>query len=163
MGITNFRKEKCEEKQFNRHFSKVRILHMRCWPGCIFKDVDLCIYLLSRCKVEIHSEIELTIYQLKWYSPTNIICLALLVLCPKLVLLLTEIFQYSPCLRNATSFIPPSYRKSRGKTFLPPNFFIMSVRHNIFVFWDLFPIGVRLHLLIQFCFIGEGLLISNMS
>ena len=48
-----------------------------------------------------------------WYSPTNIISLALLVLRPKLVLLLTEIFQYWPCLRPTTSFIPPRYRKSR--------------------------------------------------
>ena len=33
---------------------------------------------------------------------------------PKLVLLLTEIFQYWLCLRNTTSFIPPRYQKSRG-------------------------------------------------
>ena len=35
---------------------------------------------------------ELIIYQLKWYSPTSIISLVLLVLRPKLVLLLTEVF-----------------------------------------------------------------------
>ena len=38
-------------------------------------------------------------------------------LCPKLVLLLTEIFQYWLCLRNTTSFIPPRYRKSRGTSY----------------------------------------------
>ena len=52
--------------------------------------------VLYRDKEEIHSKIELTIYKLKWYSPTNIMSLALLVLRPKLVLLLTEIFQYWP-------------------------------------------------------------------
>ena len=50
--------------------------------------------LLYHSKEEIHSEIELTIYKLKWYSRTNIISLTLLVLCPKLVLLLTKVFQY---------------------------------------------------------------------
>ena len=65
-------------------------------------------------KEEIHSKIELIIYQLKWYSLTNIISLMLWVLCPKLVLLLTVIFQYRPCLKNMTSFIPPRYQKSRG-------------------------------------------------
>ena len=69
--------------------------------------------VLYHGKEEIHSEIELTIYQLKWYSPTNIISLALWVLRPKLVLLLTEILQNPSCLRNTTSFIPPQYRKSR--------------------------------------------------
>ena len=43
-------------------------------------------------KEEIYSEIELITYQLKWYSPTNIISLAQLR--SKLVLLLTEIFTY---------------------------------------------------------------------
>ena len=50
--------------------------------------------LMYRSKEEIHSEIELTIYLLNWYSPTNIISHALLVLRPKLFLQLTEIFQY---------------------------------------------------------------------
>ena len=50
-----------------------------------------------RGKEEIHSEIELTIYQLKWYIPTNIISLALLVLRPNIVLLLTEILQNFIC------------------------------------------------------------------
>ena len=69
--------------------------------------------LLYRCEEEIHSEIELTIHQLKWYSPTNIISLALWVLRPKLVLLLTEILQ-SLCLRNTISFKHLRYyRKSR--------------------------------------------------
>ena len=49
-------------------------------------------FLLYRGKEEIHSEIELVIFY--WHSLTNIISLALLVLRPKLVLLLTEIFQY---------------------------------------------------------------------
>ena len=49
--------------------------------------------VLYRGKEEIHSEIELTIYKLKWYCPTNIIILALWMLNPKLVLLLTEILQ----------------------------------------------------------------------
>ena len=49
------------------------------------------IILLYRGKEKIHSEIELIIYQLKWYSPTSIICLALLVLRPKLVLLLIDV------------------------------------------------------------------------
>ena len=47
--------------------------------------------VLYRGKEKIYSEIELNIYQLKWYSPTSIISLALLVLRPKLVLLLTNI------------------------------------------------------------------------
>ena len=42
-------------------------------------------------KEKIHGEIELIIYQLKWYSPTSIISLALLVLRPKLVLQLTDV------------------------------------------------------------------------
>ena len=50
----------------------------------------------------------------KWYSATDIISLALLVLRPKFVLLQKEIFQYWLCLRNMTSFILPRYRKSRG-------------------------------------------------
>ena len=44
--------------------------------------------MLYRGKEEIHSEIELTIYKLKWHSPTNIISLTLWVLRPKLVQLL---------------------------------------------------------------------------
>ena len=52
------------------------------------------INVLYHGKKEIHSEIELIIYELKWYSPTNIISLTLWVLCLKLVFLLTEIFQY---------------------------------------------------------------------
>ena len=46
--------------------------------------------LLYRGQEKIHSEIELIIYYLKWNSPTSIISLALLVLRPKLVLLLTD-------------------------------------------------------------------------
>ena len=49
------------------------------------------IYVLYRCREKIHSEIELIIYQIKWYSSTSIISLALLVLRPKLVLLLTDV------------------------------------------------------------------------
>ena len=48
-------------------------------------------YLLYRGKEKKHSEIELIIYYLKWYSPTGIISLALLVLRPKLVFLLTDL------------------------------------------------------------------------
>ena len=70
--------------------------------------------LLYHAKEEIHSEIKLTIYQLKWYSPTNIISLALWVLHPNLVLLLTEIFQYWLYIWNMMSFIPQRYRKSCG-------------------------------------------------
>ena len=50
-------------------------------------EQDVSFLLLYRVKEKIHSEIELIIYQLKWYSPTNIISLALLVLGQKLVLL----------------------------------------------------------------------------
>ena len=71
-------------------------------------------FLLYRCKEEIHSEIELTIYYVTWYIPTNIRSRPLLALRPTLVLLLTKIFQYRPCLRNTMSFIPPRYRKSRA-------------------------------------------------
>ena len=73
-----------------------------------------CFTVLYTDKEEIHSEIELIIYLLKWYSPTNIISLALLVLRLKLVLLLTEIFQYSLCLRNTASFVPPRYPEVTG-------------------------------------------------
>ena len=41
---------------------------------------NLEIKVLYHCKEEIHSEIELTIYKLKWYSPTNIINLMQLVI-----------------------------------------------------------------------------------
>ena len=47
--------------------------------------------MLYHGKEKIHSEIELIVYELKWYSPTSIISLALLVLRPKLVLLLTGV------------------------------------------------------------------------
>ena len=47
--------------------------------------------ILYRGKEKIHREIESIIYSLKWYIPTNIISLALLVLHPKLVLLLTDV------------------------------------------------------------------------
>ena len=46
---------------------------------------------MYRGKEKIHSEIDLIIYQLKWYSSTGIISLALLVLRSKLVLLLTDV------------------------------------------------------------------------
>ena len=49
--------------------------------------------MLCRGKKKIHSEIELIFHELKWYSPTTIISLSLLVLRPKLVLLLTDILQ----------------------------------------------------------------------
>ena len=49
--------------------------------------------MLYRGKEKILSEIELIIYQLKWYCPTSIISLALLVLRPKLVLPLTDVLQ----------------------------------------------------------------------
>ena len=47
--------------------------------------------LLYRGKEKIHCEVELIIDWLTQYSPTNIISLALLVLRPKLVLLLTDV------------------------------------------------------------------------
>ena len=47
--------------------------------------------LLYRDKENILIEIELIIHQPKWYSPTSVISLALLVLCPRLVLLLTDV------------------------------------------------------------------------
>ena len=76
--------------------------------------------LLYRGKEKIHSEIELIIYQLEGYSPTSI-SLALLVLRPKLVLLLTDVLQSylsaSPCLRETVSFILLRYRKSRGTSY----------------------------------------------
>ena len=40
-----------------------------------------------------------------------------MVLRPKLVLLLREIFQYWLCLRNTISLIPPRYRKSHGTSY----------------------------------------------
>ena len=51
------------------------------------------VFLTNCCIVvrKIHSEIESIIYQLKWYNPTSVISLALLVLCPILVLLLTDV------------------------------------------------------------------------
>ena len=42
-------------------------------------------------KGKLHSEIDLIIYKLKWYSPTCIIRLALLVLHLNLVLLMTDV------------------------------------------------------------------------
>ena len=65
-------------------------------------------WMLYHSKEEIYSEIDLTIYKLKWYSPTNIISLTLLELYLKLV------FRYWLCLRNTMSFIPKIYQKSRG-------------------------------------------------
>ena len=47
--------------------------------------------MLYRGEEKIHSEIELIIYELKWYSPTRIISLALLVLRPMLVLQLINV------------------------------------------------------------------------
>ena len=80
--------------------------------------------LLYRCKKKIHSEIELIVYQLKWYSPTSFMNLALLVLRPKLVLLLTNVlsdvslcFSFCFCLlvlQKHGVFILPRYRKSCG-------------------------------------------------
>ena len=55
--------------------------------------VCVCVCVLYRGKEKIHSEIEIIIYQLKWYSPTSIISLALLVFRPTLVLLLTDVLQ----------------------------------------------------------------------
>ena len=56
--------------------------------------------LLYHGKENIHSYIiiELFIYQLKCYSPTSMIRLALLFLRPKLVLLLTDLLQSCLCL-----------------------------------------------------------------
>ena len=71
------------------------------------------IYMLYHNKEEIHSEIELTIYWLKWYSPTSIVSLTRLVLHTRLVLLMIKIFQYWSCLRT-TSFILLRYQKSCG-------------------------------------------------
>ena len=56
---------------------------------------------IYRGKEKIHSEIKLIIYKLKWYSPTSIISLELLVLCSKLVLLLTDVLQ--SCLSASAS------------------------------------------------------------
>ena len=79
---------------------------------------------MYRGKEKIHCQIELIIYWLKWYTSTCIISLVLLVLRPKLVLLLTDVFQNylsaslsasaSLCLRDTTSFILPQYWKSHG-------------------------------------------------
>ena len=73
------------------------------------------------------AKIELIIYQPKRFTSTNIISLALLVLRPKLVLLLTDVLQSClsaslsasfclPCLRKTASFILPRYLKSHGTT-----------------------------------------------
>ena len=76
-------------------------------------------YELYRGKEKIHIEIELIISLLKWYNPTSIISLALLVLRPKLVLLLTDVpFRAvsviaSFCFCLCLSFILPQYPKSR--------------------------------------------------
>ena len=91
--------------------------------------------LFYRGKEKIHSEIEIIIYKLKWYSPTSIISLALLILRPKFVLVLTDVhsevslcfyfyfsFCFSPCFKRHgvfyTSAIPevtwnePLYNRS---------------------------------------------------
>ena len=65
--------------------------------------------MLYRGKEEIHSEIELIIYLLKWYSPINIISLAQWVLRPKLVLLLAEIFQYPVCKKHNVFYTTGSH------------------------------------------------------
>ena len=88
--------------------------------------------LLYHGKEKIHSEIELIIYQLKWYSPTCIIGFVLLVLCPKLVyywprsfralyLFLSASLSACSCLRDTASFILPPYRKSRGTSHYTTN------------------------------------------
>ena len=84
---------------------------------CLLFLVYIYIYiLLYHGKEKMHSEIKLIIYSLSWYSPTSIIILALLVLYPKLVLLLTACLSASAvqCLRDKASFIFPQYQKSRG-------------------------------------------------
>ena len=78
---------------------------------------------MHRSKEKIHSEIELIIYQLKWYSPTSIISLALLVWRAKLVLLLTDILsELSLCFSFSFRFrfpvlILPQYWNSRGTSY----------------------------------------------
>ena len=65
-------------------------------------------------------KIKLIVYQLKCYSPTSIISLALLVLRLKLVfraislLLFLLLLLCLPSLRNMASLYPPRNRKSRG-------------------------------------------------
>ena len=44
----------------------------------------------------------------------------------------TEIFQYSPCLRNTTPFIPPRYRKSRGRS----HYTIKLLSSHAFKIWE---------------------------
>ena len=82
------------------------------------KKRKCCIVVRKRYIVKI----KLIVYSLKWYSPTSIISLALLVSRPKLVFLLTDVLsEVALCcsfcfcsLRDTTSFILPWYRKSRG-------------------------------------------------
>ena len=94
-------------------------------------------FLLYRGKEEIHSEIELIIYQLKWCSLTSIISLALLVLHLKLVLLLTDVLSElsvsvslfastSAYLRNRASFILLWHQRSCGMSHYPTIFKFMS-------------------------------------
>ena len=90
--------------------------------------MELFLYVLYCGKEKIHSKIDLIVYELKWYSPTSIISLGLLVQRPKLVLQLTNVIQSclsdslsaslsvsaSPCLRDTVSLILPRCRKSCG-------------------------------------------------
>ena len=67
--------------------SKVPIAYLIKFIPCKIKNI----FMLYHGKVKVHSEMKLIVYQLKCYRPTSIISLALLVLCPKLVLLLTNV------------------------------------------------------------------------
>ena len=60
-------------------------------------------------KDKIYGEIKLIVYQLKCYSPTSIISLALLVLRPKLVLLLTNVFQ--SCLSASVCLLSLKFKR----------------------------------------------------
>ena len=67
-------------------------------------------------KEEIHSQIELIIYYLKWYSPTNIISVM-----SEVSLTTDRDLSVLMCLRNRPSFIPPWYWKSRGTSHYTTN------------------------------------------
>ena len=73
----------------------------------VFFPSGYCIMIRKRYTVKI----ELTIYQLKRYSPTNIISLALWFVSSKVGLTTCRTLT---CLRYTMSFIPLRYRKSRG-------------------------------------------------
>ena len=87
-------------------------------------------------KEKINSEVELIVYWLKWYSQTSIISLALLVLRPKLVLLLTDVLsELSLLLLSASA--PASASARRLLYFRDTGSHVVVVRATIQHFYSL--------------------------